>query len=131
METHTDLGTFDGIMAGKSPEVVSIAVRLREIIAGLHPAAVEVPRAGDNAISYGVGPKKMSEAYTYIMPLKDRVNLGFYHGVALPDPHQLLEGTGKRLRHVKVRTLVAANAPELQELLAAARQEREQTLGNR
>lgn len=129
METHTDLGTFADIMAGKPAAVVAIATELREIIAALHPDVVEVPRKGDNAISYGVGPKKMSEAYTYIMPQKDRVNLGFFYGVGLADPHHLLEGTGKQLRHVKVRSLEAAQAAEVQALLAAALVERREALG--
>ena len=29
------------------------------------------------------------------------VNVGFFHGAALDDPAGLLEGTGKRMRHVK------------------------------
>ena len=44
MQTLTDLGTFAGIMEGKTAGVVAIAEKLRDIIARLHPAAVEVPR---------------------------------------------------------------------------------------
>ena len=32
---------------------------------------------------------------------KDHTNLEFYHGTSLRDPHRVLEGTGKDLRHVK------------------------------
>ena len=39
-----------------------------------------------------------------ISPQKGYVNLGFYDGAALPDPDELLEGAGKRHRHLKVRT---------------------------
>jgi hypothetical protein len=70
----------------------------------------------------------MSEAYAYIMPLKDRVNLGFYHGVDLPDPETILEGTGKRLRHVKVRSLAAAGETAVRALLTAALAERRDAL---
>ena len=48
----------------------------------------------------------MSDACLYLMPHKAWVNLGFYQGVTLPDPLRLLEGTGKALRHVKLRGVV-------------------------
>jgi hypothetical protein len=37
------------------------------------------------------------------MPMRGYVNLGFYQGALLVDPKRLLEGTGKGLRHVKIR----------------------------
>jgi hypothetical protein len=39
----------------------------------------------------------------YIKPLKDSVNLGFFHGAQLNDPKKLLLGTGKLLRHIKFK----------------------------
>jgi hypothetical protein len=117
-------GSFDELLHSVDPTLAQIAYRLREIIIKLHPQAVEVVRLGDNAASYGLGPKKMSEAYCYIMPQKQWVNLGFYHGVALPDPQGLLEGSGKRLRHVKVHSLAAIEQPAVSALVAAALAER-------
>ncbi len=38
----------------------------------------------------------------YIAPAADRVNFGFFRGADLGDPQHLLEGAGKKLRHVKV-----------------------------
>ncbi len=39
----------------------------------------------------------------YIAAFKDHVNLGFTRGTELADPAQRLEGTGKGMRHVKIR----------------------------
>lgn len=39
----------------------------------------------------------------YVNAFKDHVNVGFFHGAVLEDPAGLLEGTGKRMRHVKLR----------------------------
>jgi hypothetical protein len=78
------------------------------------------PRLGDNAASYGVGPKKMTDGYAYIMPMRGYVNLGFYQGAILADPERLLAGTGKGLRHVKIRALAEANRPAVRALLAKA-----------
>jgi hypothetical protein len=48
------------------------------------------------------------------------VGVEFWRGSAIPDPHRLLEGTGKNLRHVKVRSSAEARAPELASLIRAA-----------
>ena len=48
------------------------------------------------------------------------MNLGFYHGAMLPDPDGLLDGTGKRLRHVKIRDVATAKSPAVARLLRAA-----------
>lgn len=41
----------------------------------------------------------------YISVHKDHINLGFHKGIYLSDPLHLLEGTGKELRHYKIRTM--------------------------
>ncbi len=64
----------------------------------------------------------------YIMPQKDRVNLEFLFGVDLPDPDGFMEGTGKKLRHVKVYDMETAESPAIQALLEALA-EREAVLG--
>jgi hypothetical protein len=129
MQTDTRLGTFAEVISGASEGVREIAIRLREIIDEIHPECVEVPRPGESAAAYGVGPKKMSEAYAYIMPQKTYVNLGFFHGASLVDAANLLEGSGKAMRHIKVYDLEQANKPEIRELLSASIQERKKALG--
>lgn len=42
-------------------------------------------------------------AFAYVNAFKAHVNVGFFRGVELADPDGLLEGTGKCMRHVKVR----------------------------
>jgi len=48
------------------------------------------------------------------------VNVGFFHGAALPDPARLLQGTGKSMRHVKLRPGTATNAEALTRLIDLA-----------
>lgn len=40
----------------------------------------------------------------YLAPARDHVTFGFFRGASLADPEGLLEGTGKWMRHVKVRS---------------------------
>jgi hypothetical protein len=127
--SETKFGTFESLVAGLEPHVEGIARLLRGLILDLHPDAVEVVRLGDNTASYGVGPKKMSEAYSYIMPQKGYVNLGFYHGASLVDPEGLLEGTGKRLRHVKLRSVEETAQTALRQLIEKALADRREAPG--
>src|SRR6187551_4056289 len=113
-------GTFDELIANVAPELASIARRLRAVIRAVDPGTVETVRLGDNAATYGVGPKKMTDGYAYIMPMRGYINLGFYQGAVLADPERLLEGTGKGLRHVKIRSLAEANRPLVRALVATA-----------
>jgi hypothetical protein len=113
-------GTFEELLAGVEPKLAAIARRLRAMIRDVDAGTVETVRLGDNAATFGVGPKKMTEGYAYIMPMRGYVNLGFYQGALLADPKQLLEGTGKGLRHVKTRTLAEADRPPVRALVAAA-----------
>ena len=127
MNTITRLGTWDDVVAGHDAPVVEVAELLRQMIVELDPEVTEVPRAGEGSVAYGLGEKKMSEAYCYLMPQKDRVNLGFFHGIDVPDPSGVLEGTGKRLRHVKVWPGDGVLVPSfdiLRQLVADAREER-------
>ena len=125
----TKYGTFDELMDIAEPAMRPIARRLREVVVKVDPDTVEVVRLGDRAATYGVGPKKMSEGYAYVLPHKNWVNLGFYKGAELPDPAGIMEGTGKKLRHVKVRSVEEAARPELRALIEEALAERKQALG--
>lgn len=126
--SNPESSTFEELLAISEPALHSIALRLREIILSLDPNACEVVRLGDKASTFGIGPKKMSEGYVYILPYKNWVNLGFYRGAHLADPEALLEGTGKNMRHIKIKSIEDVNNPKLKALIKAAKQERELTL---
>ncbi|MGB6974605.1 MAG: DUF1801 domain-containing protein [Terracidiphilus sp.] len=58
--------------------------------------------------------------FGYVNVFTTHVNVGFFHGDALRDPDRLLQGTGKRMRHVKLRPAEPANDAALTRLIAAA-----------
>ena len=126
---ETRFGTFDELMAVTEPAMRPLARELRRLIQGIHPATVEVVRLGDRAATYGLGPKKTTEGYAYILPQRAWVNLGFFRGAGLPDPDGLLEGTGATMRHVKVRSADDVAAPAIAKLVRAALDERRTALG--
>jgi hypothetical protein len=59
-------------------------------------------------------------AFAYVNVFKAHVNVGFFHGADLPDPAGLLEGTGRRMRHVKVRPGAEPDAEALARLIELA-----------
>ncbi|MDB5694346.1 MAG: hypothetical protein JWO81_3409 [Alphaproteobacteria bacterium] len=59
-------------------------------------------------------------AFGYVNAFSLHVNVGFFHGAALNDPAGLLEGTGKRMRHAKLRWGRPIDAAGLTELIGAA-----------
>lgn len=127
--TETKFGTFEELLDITEPALHPIVHRLREIITTIDPDYVEVVRLGDRAATYGVGPKKMSEGYTYILPHKKWVNLGFFSGATLPDPDGLMEGTGAKMRHVKIHSLEDAEKPATRTLITESLKERKEALG--
>jgi len=58
--------------------------------------------------------------FGYVNVFTSHVNVGFFHGAALPDPARLLQGEGKRMRHVKLRPGTATDAAALNRLIEVA-----------
>jgi hypothetical protein len=59
-------------------------------------------------------------AFGYVDAFSAHANVGFFFGAMLDDPAGLLEGAGKRMRHVKLRWAQPVNGAALSELIAAA-----------
>jgi hypothetical protein len=58
--------------------------------------------------------------FGYVNVFTSHVNVGFFHGAALPDPARLLQGTGKFMRHVKLRPATPLNSAALSRLIDMA-----------
>ena len=58
--------------------------------------------------------------FGYVNAFKAHVNVGFFQGAELPDPAGLLEGSGKTMRHVKLRPGAAMNSAALRKLIDEA-----------
>ena len=58
--------------------------------------------------------------FAYVNVFTSHANAGFFHGSSLPDPAHLLEGTGKSMRHVKLRPETPTDAASLGRLIELA-----------
>lgn len=129
MKTINSHGTFEEAIAEATEDIQEVAHRLRSLIADIYTQVVEVPWPRQQVTGYGLGPKKMSEHFCYIAAQRQHVNLGFNYGADLPDPDGLLQGTGKKFRHVKLASVTEIEQTALRALIEAAIQERERALG--
>ena len=59
-------------------------------------------------------------AFGYVNVLKAHVNVGFFRGAEIADPHGMLEGDGKFMRHVKLRPEHDVEVAALRKLIETA-----------
>jgi hypothetical protein len=107
--------TFERVLKGNSPEVQEIAELLRALVFERMPDAVEWIDTGNGLGAYGT-ERKMSAILFAIIPHRAHVNLQLADGAQLEDPDGLVEGTGKRIRHVKFRSLEDVKRPAARRL---------------
>lgn len=58
-------------------------------------------------------PEISRRTIPWIQPHNNYVRLGFFNGATMPDPDNLLEGTGKKLRHIKIYEVTESNRQTL------------------
>ena len=101
-------------MREHSDELGEIAQRWFEIMRGSGDDVRELLHDGHPTACVG------DSAFAYVNAFTAHVNVGFFRGAEIADPEHLLEGTGKGLRHVKVRSLAEANRLPVRALVATA-----------
>jgi hypothetical protein len=68
-------------------------------------------------------------AFGYVNAFTAHVNVGFFQGASLDDPADLLQGMGKRMRHVKLRPDGLTDAAALERLIEDAYADMRRRLG--
>ena len=111
---------IDEFVAHFEPPVQAVLRRLHRLIRETWPDAHEGVDRGNWVLRYGTGAG-MRDMVLYLAGHKAHARLGFARGASLPDPEGLIEGTGKNMRHVKVRSVEEAERPALRQLIEAAK----------
>jgi len=99
----------DRLLAQHSPELQAIERALRATIRREFPDVVEQVDFGNKLIAFGRTMKIRGLLFA-IIAHQSWVNLQLADGADLPDPAGIIEGTGKRIRHIKVRSVEAASS---------------------
>lgn len=116
----TDDAEFRGILDGRSADVAAIALAARRLVFDVLPQTIEVVWPTQRTSGYGTGRRKMTDHFAWILPSERHVAMAFPYGVELDDPAGLLQGTGAKIRNVRLETLDDVARPELRQLLEAA-----------
>jgi hypothetical protein len=105
--------SFDEYIGGQSPKNQAIIRALRRFVKRVEPGLSEAVKWGNGCWIGKDGP------VAYVYSDTEYVQLGFFRGSSLRDPAGLLEGSGRYVRHIKVRSPSAidrrAFAPLLRE----------------
>ena len=108
----------DRLLSEHTPELAAIERALRATIRAEVPDAVEQVDFGNRLIAFGRSMKMRGLLFA-IIAHQSWVNLQLADGAVLPDPSGLIEGTGKRIRHVKIRSVEAASSAPVAALIEA------------
>jgi hypothetical protein len=95
-------------------ELGAIARRWFEVMRGCGDDVRELLHDGHPTACVG------DAAFAYVNAFTAHVNVGFFRGAEIADPHGLLEGTGRFMRHVKLRPERDVDAAALMKLIETA-----------
>jgi hypothetical protein len=95
--------TWDENLASHTPEVQAAARALEAVSRGELPDVVVEYDPGNGLLAFGRS-MKMRDLLFALIPHGGWVNQQLAGGALLPNPEGLIEGTGKRIRHIKVRS---------------------------
>jgi hypothetical protein len=98
----------------ENPELSKAVRSLRTFVKSI------VPGARETVNSWGVPTFEPGHPFCFYMVGKNHVTFGFHYGTSLDDPQNLPEGTGKNIRHVKLRKVEDLERKGLRELVLAA-----------
>ena len=110
------------LLESHSDEVAGVFLALRALVHDVMPGAQEALDLPDRVLAFGYGPPggvRMRGLAVGLIPHTAHVNVQLADGADLPDPSEIVEGTGKRIRHVKCRDLAEVARPALRALIVA------------
>lgn len=120
----TDL---DALLERHSEGVRATFGALCDLVREVMPDATEQLDLPDRLVAFGFGPPggtRLRDLAVALIPHASHVNLQLADGALLDDPTGIVEGTGKRIRHVKCRSVADVARPALRTLLEDQAQRR-------
>lgn len=106
--------TMEQWLMDKSPELRPLAIEWMDEIKSCGADVQHIFHDG-----YPMGCVEHAP-FAYVNVFTYHVNVGFFYGVDLPDKNKLLEGSGKRMRHIKLKPGTPIPAAEIRNLIKAS-----------
>jgi len=114
--------SIEQFLENYDPKVREVCEQLRTLAKELTPEMEEFLFPGWKNISYGKS-RSDKDLFFYIAPFKDSVNLGFFRGTSLQDKNNLLKGTGKHMRHIKIKSMAEVDLKAISSMILEAQEE--------
>jgi len=109
------------LLATRDPGLADLTLALRGLVLQEAPGATELVHDVKYAIALNYTfTGRIKGAFAHIVTYTKHVNLGFYRGTELPDPQKLLQGDGKRIRHIRVASHADLARPYVRTFLCEA-----------
>ncbi|GAB3063031.1 DUF1801 domain-containing protein [Virgibacillus ainsalahensis] len=93
---------------------------IKDITNNLRTLIFETDEQFAEEMKWGMPSYSRSGNICYLQPSKKHVNLGFYSGAMLKDKDNLLEGTGKQMRHIRIKKLEDIQPEKIKSLIQEA-----------
>ena len=112
---------LDGFLDKYAPGTAALARGLLARLTARLPGATRLVYDNYNALVIGfAGSDRPSRAILSLAVYPRWVTLFFLSGVDLPDPHRLLQGSGSRVRSIRLAEVAALDDPRVDDLIAQA-----------
>jgi hypothetical protein len=113
--------SLSGFLAAFDPAIARLFLAARALVLREAPDANELVYDAYNAVTVAFSfTDRLQGAFVHVAAYSQHVNVGFNRAAELVDPAGLLQGSGARIRHVRVSSSAALRSPALRELLRAA-----------
>ncbi len=118
MSPEAQLETF---LRKYTPAIAAQGRAIRARMSELLPGAIQLVYDNYNALVIGFGPSEHASEAPFSIALYPRwVTLFFLQGAGLPDPHKLLKGGGKIVRHIVLKSPEDLDLPPIRALMTEA-----------
>lgn len=111
---------FQHFLDFKEGSLIELFTDLRTYLLELYPDANELLYHTHALTSVLTISEKLSDGFCMIPIYSKHLNLGFHKGTLLDDPHQLLHGTGKLIRHIPIASEADYRNPKVKQLIKVA-----------
>ena len=117
-----------GYLASYDPHISRLALAVREAVLEEAPEAVEsIFRGYATVVGFSFTGKPLKDGFCHVVTYSTHVNLGFNRGALLSDPTGALAGSGKLIRHLRIRDETEVNSRLVRGLIQAAIEQISQT----
>src|SRR5260221_7706894 len=119
--SHTAPKALIKFLRPYDPEIRELALQVRALVLAEMAPCYENIYDAYSAVAIGFGTSdRLRDGIFHVAVYSEHVNLGFNDGASLDDPKGILQGSGKLIRHITIKTAEDLERPELRAYIRRA-----------